>query len=346
MKSIVAWLNLTNIHVANKIPSMPKYKIERLNFHDIPVDGSGRKAVAADVSIVAHNDYPVELEIPALGFEVLVPNCDSSQPSIGVAEASTKPIHIRANADVTADAEGVIREIPESLTRTCPNSELSPLDYFMERYLHGEDARVFVRGKKLNNTDTPEWIGDILESITVPIEFPGRSFDNFIRNFSLTDVNFKLPDPFADADDPNGDPRVSGTAEVIAALPSELNLDLGVSKIRANADLFYEKRKLGELNLHEWQNAKSTKLEGDGEDLLNITSRVVDAPITITDGDVFSDVMQKLLFGDEDLILDISADVDVKVTTVLGILTVKKVPAEGKIPIKRPSSLGNLLHSS
>ncbi|CAM1503868.1 Fc.00g014590.m01.CDS01 [Cosmosporella sp. VM-42] len=319
---------------ANKIPSMPKYKIEHLNFHDIPVD-SGRNAVAADVSVVVHNDYPVALSVPSLGFEVLVPNCDSKQPSIRVAEASTKPLEIRANEDVKADAEGVIREIPESLTRLCPNSQSSPLDHFMDRYLHGEDAKVFIRGKKLNDSDTPEWIGDIMESITVPIEFPGRSFDNFIRNFSLTDVNFKLPDPFADVDDPNGEPRVSGTALVLAAIPSELNLDLGVESIRATADLFYKKRKMGELNLRDWQKANSTKVDGDGEDLLNITSRVVDAPLTITDGDVFSDVMQKILFGDDDVILDVNADVDVKVSTVLGILTVKKVPAEGKIPVKQ-----------
>ena len=298
--------------------------------------------MAADVSIVAHNDYPIAFSVPPLGFEILVPNCDSSEPSIRVAEARTKLIEIRANTDVQADAEGVISEIPDSLTRTCPNSQSSPLDHFMDRYLHGEDARVFVRGKKLNDTDTPEWIGDILESITVPIEFPGRSFDNFIRNFSLSDVNFKLPDPFADVDDPDGQPQVSGTAEVLAALPPELNLDLGVTGMRADADLFYDNRKLGELNLRDWQKAKSNKVQGDGEDLLNITSKVVDAPLKITDGDVFSEVMQKLLFGDDDIILDVNADVDVRVETVLGVLTVKKVPAEGKIPVKRPSSLGNL----
>ncbi|KAJ4209386.1 hypothetical protein NW767_001292 [Fusarium falciforme] len=322
---------------ANKIPSMPDYKIERLDLHDRPVDGHGRKVIEADVSLTVHNDYPVSFEVPTLGFEVLVPNCDSSLPSISVADAITDPIHIRANKDVKADAKGVIRDIPESLTRACPHSETSPLDHFMDRYLHGEEAQVFVRGKKLNDSDTPEWISNILESITVPVEFPGRSFDNFIRNFSLTDVDFKLPDPFADVNDPNSQPRVSGTTQVLAALPPELNVDLAVEKLRANADLFYEKRKLGELNLRHWEKANSTKVQDDANDevLLNITSRVVDVPLTITDGDVFSEVMQKLLFGDEDLILDIKAEVDVQVSTVLGILTVKKVPAEGKIPVKR-----------
>lgn len=326
--------------VASKIPSMPEYKIGRLDLHDVPVDGNGRKAIEADVSLTLHNDYPLTIDVPSLAFEVLVPNCDSSLPLIGVAEAVTNLIHVRAKDDVKAEAKGVVREIPESLTRACPHSASSPLDQFMNRYLNGEDAQILVRGKKANDSDTPEWISNILESITVPLEFPGRSFDNFIRNFSLTDVDFKLPNPFADANDPDGSPRVSGTAEVLAALPPELNIDLGVDSIRTTADLFYEERKLGILYLDHWEKANSTKVQNDTSDetLLSITSRVVDVPLNITDSDVFSEVMQKMLFGDEDFELAVSATVDVKVSTVLGILIVKNVPAEGKIPVKRSSS--------
>ncbi|VTO93188.1 unnamed protein product [Fusarium graminearum] len=320
---------------ANEIPTMPKYNIERMDLHDRPVDGHGREVIEADVSLKVHNDYPISFQVPTLGFEVLVPNCDSTLPSISVADAITDLIDVSAEADVRASAKGTIRDIPESLIKACPHSESSPLDNFMDRYLHGEDAKVLVRGKKLNDTNTPEWISDILESITVPVDFPGRSFDSLIRNFSLSDVDFKLPDPFADVDDPDGEPKVSGTAQVLAALPPELNVNLGVDQIRSNADLFYEKRKMGELNLRHWQDANSTRIHDDenNETLLNITSRLVDVPLTITDGDVFSEVMQKLLFGGGDITLDIKAEVDVKVKTVLGILTVKKVPAEGKIPV-------------
>lgn len=325
---------------AGKIPSMPEYSIDRLDLHDVPVDGHGRKAIEADVALTVHNDYPLTIDVPSLGFEVLVPNCDSSLPLIGVAEAITGLIHVRANDDVKAQAKGVVREIPESLTRACPHSVSSPLDQFMDHYLNGEDAKILVRGKKMNDTNTPDWILDIIESITVPLEFPGRSLDNLIRNFSLTDVDFKLPNPFADPNDPNSNPRVSGTAEVLAAIPPELSVDLGVESIRTIADLFYEDRKLGILNLDEWTQANSTKVQNEtsNETLLSIASRVIDAPLNITDSDVFSEVMQKMLFGDEDFELAVSAKVDVKVATVLGILTVKNVPAEGKIPVKRSSS--------
>jgi len=84
---------------------MPEYNIERMDLHDRPVDGHGREVIEADVSLKAHNDYPVSFQVPTLGFEVLVPNCDSTLPSISVAEAVTDPIDVDAKSDVRADAK-------------------------------------------------------------------------------------------------------------------------------------------------------------------------------------------------------------------------------------------------
>jgi hypothetical protein len=205
--------------------------------------------------------------------------------------------------------------------------------------MHGEDATVFVRGRRLADYEAPEWLVDILSSITVPVPFPGRSFDNLIKDFSLTDVNFKLPDPMAEPDDPDANPKVSGNIKVLATLPKELNLDINVTRIRASADVFYQTRRLGELNLRRWQKANSTRIVGsnDTDASLQVKSRVQDAPLNITDGDVFSEVVQRLLFGDETVVLDVKASVDVKVDTVLGELILKNVPTAGKIPVKRPS---------
>jgi hypothetical protein len=319
---------------------MPEYSIDRLNFHDIPVDEGGQKAVAADVSLTAYNEFPVSGTVPILAFEVLVPACNESEPYILVAEASTKKIKVHGHANVTADGEGIITEIPETLTQACPLSKLSPLDHFMESYIHGEDAKVFVRGKKLPPSDTPDWVEDIIEGITVPIDLPGKSFGNFIKNFSLTDVDFKLPSPFADPRDPDAQARVSGNVEVLAIIPEELNLKLGIKSIRSFADLYYEKKKLGELNLNDWQKANSEMIPGlDGEqDLLNVTAQIIDAPINITNSDLFGDLLQRMFFGEDDLFLDVNSTVDARVSTVLGTIVVKNVPAEGKIPVKRSSS--------
>ncbi|KAI8153703.1 hypothetical protein K4K49_006612 [Colletotrichum sp. SAR 10_70] len=299
-------------------------------------DSDGRSAVGADVAITAFNEYPISLDVPELGFEVLIPNCNSFDPYILVADATTEPLTIRPHAEVTANVSGIIRELPKDLTRVCPNSKSSPLDKFLDQYMHGEAATVYVRGRKVPDSNTPGWVGDILSEIMVPVPFPGQGFDNLIKSFSLTDVNFQLPDPMADPDEDDGNPKVSGTVQVLAGLPKEMNFDINVTNMRAIADVMYQHRKLGELNLEKWQAANSTKIEDakKKEPLLKITSRVENAPLNITDGDVLTDVMQKLLFGGKEVMLDVKAGVDIKVNTALGNLVLKDIPAEGKIPVK------------
>ncbi|KAL7937454.1 hypothetical protein V8C35DRAFT_292569 [Trichoderma chlorosporum] len=321
---------------AKQIPSMPEYKIDRLNIHDVPV-GGGLMAVGANASIIAYNDYPIGLTVPQLAFDILVPNCDPSEPHIMVATAITEPIDVEPHANVTVDAIGLISEIPDTLTRACPLTNMSPLDNFFKHYMHGEDAQVFVRGQDSDTSDIPEWIRAFLNSITVPLSFPGQSFNDAIRNLSLTDVDFKLPSPFADPNDPDSKARVSGTVEILAALPSELNVDVGVNSLRASGDLFYKGKKFGELNVQQWQKANSSKTIDPEDDkaLLQITSRIANVPLDITDGDVFSDVMGELLLGDKDILLDVEARVDIKVSTVLGDLALRDVPAKGKIPVKQ-----------
>lgn len=295
----------------------------------------------ADISLSAFNKYPIELDIPELAFEIMVPGCADTDPFIIVAEASTGAIHVEPLSDVSANVYGVIHELPDSLTRACPDSSSSPLDMFLKQYMHGEPATLFVRGSSRPDGDTPRWIADILASITIPVPFPGRTLDGLIRDFSLTDVHFTLPDPFADPDDPDANPKVSGNIMVTASLPSDMNFAINVTNVKATADVLYKTKKMGELNLRKWQHANSTRVDGEGNDgpSLKIESRIIEAPLNITDGDVFADVVQALLFGNKPISLDIQALVDVKVETSLGELIVKEVPAEGKVPVKRSSSL-------
>ncbi|KAK4119990.1 hypothetical protein N657DRAFT_666376 [Parathielavia appendiculata] len=329
----------------SKLPRMPEYNITRLNFDEKPVPGESN-SMAAEVTIKSVNQYPMSLDIPELGFEILIPGCSPVDPSILVADATTSRVAVRPHAEVVVDAHGLIKKLPDSLTQLCPNSDSSPLDMLFKKYLDGEAATLLVRGQKQPAGETPDWIAEILSSITVPVPFPGRSFDNLIRSFSLTNVHFKMPDPAAEPDDPESNPRVSGTIVVVAGLPSEMNFSLNVSKIRADADVFYKGDKLGELNLREWQQANSTQTPAKGlsEATLKIQSRINDAPLNVTDIDVLTDVIQALLFGGREVTLSVKALVDLKVHTVLGELVVKGVPAEGKIPVKPPGK--NLLGSA
>ena len=319
------------------MPSVPQYIISRLDVHDLPLPGKGRMQLGADATIKTFNNYPISFSIPELAFELLVPNCQPSGP-IPVATAHTKPFDIRAKSRVEVEVRGFVEEIPNPLVQQCPHSSSSPLDMFLDRYMHGQEATVYIRGGK--QTSVPDWVGDILSSMTIPFPFPGRSLDGLLKEFSLEDVDFTLPDPFAEPGGPDADPKVSGTVLVTAAVPSEMNFEVNVTSIRAKSDVFYHDKKFGELNLDEWQSANSSMTKNKNEDEeseLNIESRVKDAPLTVTDSDLFGEVLQDVFLGNNKLMLHVKAAVDVSIETVLGHLVLKGVPAEGKIPVKRPS---------
>ncbi len=312
---------------------MPKYNISRLYVEDGPVNGS----MVADLALSVFNTYPVQLDIPKLAFDILVPGCDS-EDFILVADAITSEVHVEPQSEVDVDVKGVIRELSKSLTSACPHSGTSPLDMLLKSFMNGEPAKLFVRGSSHPDIDTPRWIAEILSSVALPVPFPGRSLDGLIRNLALTDVHFTMPNPGAEPGDPDADPAVSGTILVLAGVPAEMNFGINVTNVRARADVLYKSKKMGELNLKEWQHANSTRIEGKGDDeaTLKIESKVVDVPLKITDSDVFAEVLQALLFGGKAVQLDIDAAVDIKVVTALGKLIVKDVPARGKIPVKRP----------
>ena len=98
----------------------------------------------------------------------------------------------------------------------------------------------------------------------------------------------------------------------------------------------YKGKKLGKLDLHKWQKANSTRLppDDDGPSLL-VQSNINEAPLDITDNDVFTDVVQALIFGDKSVFLKIKALVDVETETALGAFAIRKIPAEGEVPVKR-----------
>ena len=293
--------------------------------------------MAAEASLSIENVYPIGLTIPPLDFDILISDCFIETSYIQLAEATTNTIEVVPYTDAQVEVHGVVRELPKKLLTNCPNSNSSPLDLLLADYLHGDDGRLFVRGSRNPSSDTPEWITKILSSVTVPVPFPGHTLDGVLRNFSLTDTHFDLPDPYAEPGSDDEEPRISGTVLVIAALPKEMNFGINVTHVRANADVFYKKDKLGVLNLSKWQKAESMKIgQREGEDpALQIKSRIEKAPLNVTDEDVLTNVLQTLLFSGESVLLKVDALVEVQVDTVLGTFVIKDLPAEGVIPVKR-----------
>lgn len=319
-----------------EIPAIPKYDITKLNFHEIQLPG-GERGMKADVSLDLMNDYPIKFTVPPLGFDILVEGCTLDSPYLQLADATTEEIQVDPKQGVKVQVEGIIKEIPKNLLATCPQTQKSPLDALLGDYIRGNDTTIFVRGSDAPSSDTPAWVTDLIKSVTVPVPFPGKTFESLIRNFSLADVHFGLPDPFASPDEPEASPRISAVVKALVGLPKEMNFPIDVGRVRAKADVYYHKKKLGNLDLNKWQKANSTRIEahGDTEAGLAVESIVKNAPLEITDDDVFSDVVSDLVFGGKKVVLGVKADVDVETETALGKFVVRDIPAEGKVFVKR-----------
>lgn len=302
------------------VPTVPNFDIQRLRFAEYGMPGhpEGLKAMAV---VAVMNDYPVKFDVPALSFEILLPDCEDE--FLLFATAKTDIIRIMPKQNITASVVGLVRQLPTSLTSACPGTKSSPLDRLVGDYLAGKDTTIYLRGGE-QDENTPDWIGKILRDTTVPLAIPGHPFDNLIKNFSLADVHFSLPDPLT-----GSDPKISAVIKVLVGLPPEINVNLDVDRVRADAEVFYKGDLLGNLDLRKWQAANATQI---GNDLL-VQSVVKEAPLEIKDSSVFSKVVQEMIFGDG-VELAVRANVDVNTHTALGEFVVRRIPAEGNIFIE------------
>lgn len=327
------------------LPAIPDHNLTRFDLHQVETP-TGENLTVVEATVTIENAFPINLAVPPLAFDMLVPNCSPKDPSIHVASAETEPIHIRPHNYIEVDVKGVIRRLPATLTRTCPDSDSSPLDEFIGSYLHGQDTTVLIRGSGSQPSETPQWLAEIMSSVTVPVPLTGHTFHHLMKSFSLANVHVSLPDPLADPDSPEGQTRISAVAKAFVGLPQQMNVPVDVSRVRADAEIFYHGRKLGNLDLRKWQQANSSRIEPVGDDdspTLLVESVVDDAPMRITDDQTFSDLVQALLFGSKPVPLTIKADVDVDISMALGQFVIKKVPTQGKVSVNPLSSRAGAL---
>ncbi|KAL8853207.1 MAG: hypothetical protein Q9221_001941, partial [Calogaya cf. arnoldii] len=317
-----------------KIPTMPEYKIAHLGFSEAERDGE--KGIVADVSLRLTNEYLVDFDIPSFCFDILVPGCLTSEDFLTLGEATTGEAQVQPKTDFNVAVSGFVRKLPEALITACPDTQTSPIDRLLGSYVEGRETLVYVRGSETPSMDKPKWITDFMKDVIVPVPFPGHEFKDLIRNFTLADVHFGLPDPFASLDSPESKPRLSAAVKALIGLPEEIKFPIDVAQVRADADVYYKKKKLGKLDLNKWQHANSTRttIPHEKEEGLLVQSIVKDAPLDITDDDVFVEVIQALVFGGKPVILGVHAKVDVETETVLGKFIVRGIPAQGKVYVK------------
>ncbi|CAG8891079.1 unnamed protein product [Penicillium egyptiacum] len=323
-------------------PALPTINILKLNVHD--ANGGG---MAVDVLLSSLVDSPVALTVPALGFDILVPNCSPGDPYILVAEAKTSAIDVHPGQETAVGVDGLIQQLPDELISTCPGREGSPLDLLVSSFMQGLETTIYIRGSDAPSLNTPAWIVDLLRSVTVPLPFTGHALDNLVKNFTMSDTHFSLPNPFAEPDAPDSQPTVSALVKVLIALPEEMNFQVEVPQVRALADVSYKEEKFGVLNISHWQDANSTLVDDqNGSSALLVEFAIKDAPLEVTDDGLLTEVIQAMLFGSETVLLRVAATVDTKVSTGLGSFALRGIPAEGKVPVKRNTTESSMLVST
>ena len=136
----------------------------------------------------------------------------------------------------------------------------------------------------------------------------------------------------ADPDTPEAQPKISALVETLIKVPEQMNFQVDVPHVRAEADILYRGKKLGFLNLHKWRDSNSTLLDDDHA--LSVDFRMKDVPVQVTDDDTLADVISDMLFGKGPVQLTIVATVDAQVSTRLGRFVLRKIPADGSFAVK------------
>ncbi|PGH07870.1 hypothetical protein GX51_01580 [Blastomyces parvus] len=319
----------------------PNFNITKLDFHEVKTPAH-QKAMEADISVLVMNRYPVKLTVPPMGFKISVPNCAPSDPYIVVANATTDLVQIAPSKPVNVSAKGFIGRLPDTLTTACPGTNSSPLDLLVENYIRGLESKIYIRGGRSPSSNLPNWIEAFLRNVTVPVPFAGRALGHLVRNFSMTNVHFFLPEPFAEPDTPEAQPTVSALVNAVIALPKEMNFPLNISRVRSTAYIYYEGKELGYIMLKKWQNATATRIE-DGSPpsaALLVQFDIKKAPLQVTNGDTFTDVIQALILERKPIPLHVKAKVDAETDTALGQFIIRDIPASGNITVKPPASGG------
>lgn len=310
------------------IPGLPKYKIDHFNVEETHIDN--KSVVVANVTVVVQNPYPVGFEAPPLGFVAYLPGCEAGS-LLQLAAARSSTISIKPNRNINIDISATIQALSTNLTTICSDSQLSPLDVFLGNYLHGGDSTVYVSGDGANPFNkSPQWLVEFLHSVNLPVPLPGRNFDNVIRSFGLSHVNFKMPGGSGDPDDIF--PQLSATVEIMIALPEDMNMPINIVRLKATSKISYQGKEFGMLDVKDWIPARSKRILK--ENLLRVEGDLKDAPINITDYDVFQRVARKIFSGGgKGMVLGIDGNADADIVIGLGQFAIQKIPAHGNITL-------------
>jgi len=303
---------------------LPEYSITGIHVVDRPDVGT---EVTATAEVV--NPYPVSLEIPRLGWKVLVPGCTPND-TIRLANLDTAPISLRTGQNITVLVSSIVSTLPEELSKPCGDGP-SPLEALFQSVLDPiQNTTVFISGRHQTGS-FPSWITDLLSSINVPVPIPHlkANTSDLISAIHVSEMKVSLPPPWAPPGTPHQEPKISGVIEAIIRPPKEgANVAINVTAVKGDIYLFDEGKKFGRVLVPEWSPATTVR-----KSKIHVIARVAEVPIEVLDPIVFQRVMGKVLQGRGVVEIGVDGTVDAKVSVLVGDFVVRGIPVQGVVEV-------------
>ncbi|ORY83095.1 hypothetical protein BCR37DRAFT_392454 [Protomyces lactucae-debilis] len=322
-----------------KLPSSLDEGLPKYNISQLAVKDDEAKGLSGSALLKVFLQSPFDITVPSVSVDVLIDGCNNQK--ILLATGHNAPLDLDSHAKtIQLKALGSVGHLPKQATEPCPNHQPSPLDRLMQLYLAGNDTRVYVRGSSPTQGDA-SWLQQVLSRITIPVDLPGSQSDQLARDIELADVKFNVGGFFRQEK-----PKISGNVNAVIDVPAGIHVKVDVKGVKILADLIYKGKKFATFESPDWAPASSSFIKPTA---LKVQAQLRDAPVTITDNDVFTSVVSALIGGNA--LLDVSGVADVRVSTGLGNLEPHGLPLVAKdIEIGGlggglPSDLESVIHS-
>jgi len=317
-----------------------KVKLPEFKVTGVHVEDNVKKGTVMSASVELDNSYPVEVEVPELGWRVSLPGCDSEL--IRVTDAETSTITIVPGETVVVNISSSILSLPEKFLTPCTNT-FSPLESFVHSLLNTTltPPRIYLSGHYPTNPSPslPPWLPGLLSSLTIPLPLPqldSNLTDNLQTDIKVRNMKFTLPSPWAPPGTPYSQPKVSGQVDATITLPPEIaQVKVNITALRTDLNLFDEGEQFGRIVIPEWVPAKTTRRETqDGRVNITVTNQVVEVPVEVVDPVIFNRVMRKVLQGEGVVEVGIQGTVDAKVEIQVGKFILRKIPVRTSVAVQ------------
>ncbi|KAI9282700.1 hypothetical protein BY458DRAFT_497052 [Sporodiniella umbellata] len=212
------------------------------------------------------------------------------------------------------------------------------ISVFLSRYLHGDSNLVHVRGSFYGPdpnlpSDTPMWLRQALEALTISVPFPGVNETDLIQTMALANIKIDFSS--------QQQPLISADATAILKQPKEFNLALNVNQIDPRVYIYLHRHSPSPFAFVRPNTPCPAQTEPSGHHQITVRSKLVKAPFKVLPGGQkdFQEFLRRVFYEKRGE-LYMHGTSDAQVESALGLVTVRDLDFDGPIEIEGMAGLG------